>query len=238
MSIDVAVNEEKRRKIFFIGFNKCGTTSMHRLFVNCGYRSVHWETSSGRMLAPILFMNNMLGRPLLTGITRYDVFSDMFYLTDDCCLEGNFLFRQMDADYPDALFILNTRDRERWVLSRLKHAPAITGSLVKRARKALDLTEAEVLDLWRSQWDDHHAQVAEYFADKADRFLTYNIETQDISVMADWLGAHGMPVDLAHWKRHNTTVAPKPGAAKAKTGAAKGAKPAEKAAKGQKALAG
>jgi len=31
------------KKIFQIGFNKCGTTSIHQFLLNNGIRSVHWE---------------------------------------------------------------------------------------------------------------------------------------------------------------------------------------------------
>jgi len=197
----------ERRKLFFIGFNKCGTTSLHRLMSRSGYSSVHWELPGGRFIAPTLFWNHQLGRPLLTGMERHDTFSDMYYQTEACCLEGNFLFRELHRQYPRALFVLNTRDREKWIQSRIRHAPASNGGqLVKRVQKMLGTSEESVLQAWRDQWDAHHTAVTDYFRDFPDQLFRFHLEEDKIEPLAEWVGDHGRPVDLEQWRRHNTTV--------------------------------
>ena len=42
-------------KIFQIGFNKCGTTSIHRMLVANGINSVHWD--KGRLSKSIKLSN-------------------------------------------------------------------------------------------------------------------------------------------------------------------------------------
>ena len=106
-------------KIFQIGFNKCGTRTIHQYFCDNGIRSVHWD--EGR-LAQRMFKNLSDGESLLAGYEEYDVFTDMEFLSESgVFLEGYKLFPFLAAQYPDAVFILNTRDRESWIRSRVSH---------------------------------------------------------------------------------------------------------------------
>ena len=53
-----------RPKVFQIGFNKCGTTSLHQFFQRSGLRSVHWD---GGYLAPRMEDNIRAGRRAIAG---------------------------------------------------------------------------------------------------------------------------------------------------------------------------
>ena len=95
--MDDTVNKEtfkKPSKIFVIGFNKTGTTSIHKLFKRFQINSIHTII------------------PVMKIINKYDAFTD-----------GNhFDFKKYYNRYPDSLFILNTRPIYSWILSRYKHA--------------------------------------------------------------------------------------------------------------------
>lgn len=175
-------------RVILIGFNKCGTSSLTDLFRSCGHSAAHWRTSGGQYLAPIIFANQHLGRPLLSGLTSYSVLSDLFYLDEHVYLEANTLFAQMAVQYPAARFLLNTRGREAWLASRMAHITPSTGPMIARACAFFGQTKAEVGDIWRSQWDRHHAEVQAYFASCPDRLLVYDIDHDTPSRIADWLG--------------------------------------------------
>jgi hypothetical protein len=81
-------------KIFVIGFNKTGTTSLHHLFENCGINSIHST------------MN------VMDIIDKYDAFADGIHYN----------FEEYYNKYPNSLFILNTRPIYKWLISRYKHA--------------------------------------------------------------------------------------------------------------------
>jgi hypothetical protein len=159
-------------KIFLIGFNKCGTTTIHRYFAANGIRSVHWD--KGR-LAKRVFHNIARGDPLLAGYENFDAFTDMEYLDDRGAyhLEAYKLFPYLAAQYPDAVFILNTRDREAWIRSRLRQ-PNYAARARKHHRVASD---KELADIWRADWDHHHRRVTEFFSRGTYRFLVCHIET-------------------------------------------------------------
>ncbi|MCV2865938.1 sulfotransferase [Albidovulum sediminicola] len=88
-------------KVFCIGFNKTGTTSLHALFGRVGLSSVHniaWPVQS----------HTEDGRA--------------YFAQADCYTDGEQAsFHSLEAWFPDAVFILNTRDERSWLRSRLKH---------------------------------------------------------------------------------------------------------------------
>lgn len=159
-------------KIFLIGFNKCGTTTIHHYFAANGIRSVHWD--KGR-LARRVFHNIACGDALLAGYENFDAFTDMEYLDHQgaCHLEAYKLFPYFAAQYPDAVFILNTRNREAWIRSRLRQP-----TYAARARKYHGVASDHALaDIWRADWDRHHQRVAAFFSRGTYRFLVCHIET-------------------------------------------------------------
>ena len=85
---------KKPSKIFVIGFNKTGTTSINRLLQLENIKSIHSIT------------------PVLKIINKYDAFTDGTHLN----------FKEYYKRYPDSVFILNTRSIYSWILSRYKHA--------------------------------------------------------------------------------------------------------------------
>ena len=161
-----------RMKIFQIGFNKCGTSTLHRYLRANGVKSIHWD--EGR-IAQRMFANLANGDNLLTGYECFDAFTDMEYLDRaGTYLEGYKLFPYLAEQYPGAVFILNTRDREAWIRSRF----AWRGDYADRHRSHFNVNSDEQLtNLWRAEWDRHHRRVIDYFAGRSCRFFVCRIET-------------------------------------------------------------
>ena len=79
--------------IFIIGFNKSATTSLHKLFSDNGYPSVHWD---GGNLAKNSLINILNGKKIFTGYDdKYRIFSDFIFRNDKYVFEGNSLFQIM-----------------------------------------------------------------------------------------------------------------------------------------------
>jgi hypothetical protein len=161
-------------KIFQIGFNKCGTKTLHHYFSRNGIKSVHWD--EGR-LAQRMFANLANDKNLLAGYEQFDVFTDMEFLNKSgIYLEAYKLFPHLASQYPNALFILNTRDREAWIRSRLEHGKNL--SYAHRSMLHYNVTSIrDLTDRWRIEWERHHSQVMLFFARTAFRFLVCRIET-------------------------------------------------------------
>lgn len=88
-------------KVFCVGFNKTGTTSLSVLFENLGLTSRH----------DIVW-------PMFSKIP----FGKVYFLRAQCFSDGEQpSFQTLHRWFPDAVFILNTRDVKGWLYSRIKH---------------------------------------------------------------------------------------------------------------------
>ena len=90
-------------KIFFIGFNKTGTNFIHQKFLNNNYKSLH----NGRWIGDWIKNNEIKKRE--KWLDEHQVFSDS-ELHD---------FKYLDKEYVNPFFILQTRELDEWINSRL-----------------------------------------------------------------------------------------------------------------------
>jgi hypothetical protein len=160
-------------RVFVIGFNRCGTRTIHSYFKSNGYKSVHWDKGN---LANAIFRNLMEAMPLLTGYEGFSVFSDMEHIVPKVfAFEAYKLYPYFDVQYPGSVFILNTRDVDKWIKSRLDHG---SGGYAAKWRTLFNVSNNEMLIArWRQEWERHHDKVERYFSGSRSRFLKFNIES-------------------------------------------------------------
>lgn len=150
-------------KIFCIGFQKTGTTSLGRALEVLGYR----------VCGPIGVTDPRIGRKALSWavdkVPDYDAFQDNPW---------PLLYQEMDRLYPGSKFILTTRKPRSWIKSMRKYfgdyeAPAemwIYGdgiTPIKNPRKCL------------KRYKGHNKEVREYFKDRAGDFLEVDLGQGD-----------------------------------------------------------
>jgi len=199
-------------KVFQIGFNKCGTRSLFRFFLANGLPSVHFVRGEGnRKLSEIpgvvardMLINMTTGRRPFEGYEEFVLFTDIMGPPNNPIFEGQFYFKEIYDAYPNAVFILNTRNEDDWVHSRLQHGK---GRLAEKFQKHYHLKdESEVIDLWRRQWRAHHAAVTKFFSDKKDQFIYFDIDRHDGTMLAEALSPY-YTLDPAKWGHFNKTKA-------------------------------
>src|SRR5690348_2859590 len=101
-------------KVFGIGLNKTGTRSLAMATRLLGMRTLHKGDLATNQLVERAAAE---GVPLLTYLgTNFDAYFDVEGLVHR--------FAELDQQYPGSKFILSTRDREAWLLSREKHVLA------------------------------------------------------------------------------------------------------------------
>lgn len=190
-------------RVFVIGFNKCGTTSLHAMFKRAGHRCAHFKfkkaDGSNVKLADAIFANRDAGLPLLTGLERARVFSDMEVNGVERRLEAYTLFRELDAQYPGSRFILNLRDKDKWLRSRLNQGNG--GYAEKQMKTKGAESREELLAIWSREWDAHVAGVREYFADKPGRLVEFNIEADDPQKLVEAFPDYGLSAE--NWGKRN-----------------------------------
>lgn len=93
----------KSRKVFCIGLHKTGTSSLYHLALQYGFNPTHstdWPNNPEKL-------------------ERYDFFCDGGSHFDD---QHEFDFKRLYQEFPNAKFILQTRETRTWIISKLKHA--------------------------------------------------------------------------------------------------------------------
>ena len=188
-------------KIFFIGFNKCATTATHSLMATSGIRSIHWERGTGQNIA--LEIEEALGNGRFKEYGRFfTALSDPFYFASDRIVEANRYFREFHRAFPEAYFVLNDRNVESWIKSRLRHRK---GDILRRFRDFLNASEEEVKEIWRNDHAEHVSNVLAHFAGH-DRFLHFQIDRDPPKMLTDFLSPT-FRIDPGHWATVNATKA-------------------------------
>ncbi len=141
--------------IFGIGLNKTGTLSFHQAMEDLGYRSLHW---GGPEVRALVERARDEGRPMVEDLPGYDVFSDIWALSES--------FALLDVQYPGSRFVLTTRDVDGWIDSRRRHVERNRAAAAE-GRYTGTFLEIEP-EAWRQQWDAHHAAVRSHFVGRDD----------------------------------------------------------------------
>lgn len=195
-------------RIWGIGLNKCGTTTMFRFLQKNGVPSIHYGPQ-GR-LATSIYQNYLDNKPLLSPeFIKYKAFFDMENIyADPPIYVSSTLFKELDANYPGSKFILNTRDKSDWIKSRYLHVdPMNNKRYVDVLCEAYNITEAELIERWSQEWDAHHAEVLAYFKDRPQDLLVFNIDTDNPEKICDFL-KDIYDLDPSLYGHHNKTPAP------------------------------
>ena len=158
----------KKKKVFAIGFNKSGTTSLHALFISLGlssYHGVEWR-----------------GCDNLALLRSYDCFSDD--IPKD--------LPRLDYLFPGSKFILQVRDLDSWVYSRLAHIEREQKQGTHMAKPNWDITEFAI-KAWIKKRNEHHLFVLEYFSRRPADFIVINFIRDDAAAttVSRFLGYSG-----------------------------------------------
>lgn len=156
------------KKVFCVGFQKTGTTSMESALTLLGYKvaSVY-----GRGLSFEELQNTYVDMGLAIA-REIDAVQDMPW---------PLLFRELDQAFPDAKFILTTRAEDEWWFSILGHfggSDDIMQQLTYGEDAAAPLRNE---NRYRQVYRDHNTRVREYFACRPGKLLEV-----DFSSPVDW----------------------------------------------------
>ncbi len=141
--------DRRYAKVFAIGFNKTATTSIHQVFITSGLCATHSTRWGGK-------------RPTLAQFA-YQAFSDGN--------DGH--FADLDRRFPRSKFILNIRDLDEWLDSRIEH---IRDAMARGRHRGGDLwqIEEQAVMHWIVNRNQYHLAVLDYFKDRPGDFLLLN----------------------------------------------------------------
>jgi hypothetical protein len=172
------MEEHDKPPTFFIGFNKCGTRSLHLWLIAKGLNSFHGGKRESILIEGDIIYNLTFGVPPLKEVPHHDAWLDLGPVQRE--------WREFVRCYPDSKFVFNVRDIDRWLLSRLNH---LEGRYVQYMNVFYrrSATWQEWVAEWREEFIDHERAVMEHFRDRPN-FLRFDIEQDSIGALADFLG--------------------------------------------------
>ena len=172
----------QKTKVFVIGLNKTGTTSLGDALHILGYRRFGWYDFKSRKLFHDWYSDNL--DPMIKYTMEFDAFED---------LPWPFVYQEMATLYPDAKFVLSLRANEEvWWKSISRHTARriwIGHHLVYGSYSA-----AEDKDAYINLYVRHQQQVHKYFKDQPERLLEINIDKGgDWTTLCDFLDISSIP---------------------------------------------
>ncbi|GAA4290499.1 sulfotransferase [Aestuariibaculum suncheonense] len=108
-------NRKSQPKIFCISFQRTGTTSVGQFFREHGYRVAGYEKERSLRWAALRLVGNYEAIFNSKEFIEYQVFEDNPWW------EGDF-YKVLYHRFPDAKFILFTRDADKWFDSMVSHS--------------------------------------------------------------------------------------------------------------------
>lgn len=199
ISTDHRRSTPREFKIFQIGFNKCGTTTIHNFFSKNGLSSIHFARGN---LAKIIHrkiarrQSNLLGR-----FKGFRVFTDMELVSPDNIIYAFYYFKQLDKKYPGSKFILNIRNIRHWIKSRLNHG---NGSYLKNSMQYFNISKEEVIAKWKQEWYSHLKNVSMHFQNRPNDLLVFNIEKHNVDRIVKFFAPY-FHLDKSFWDHKNKT---------------------------------
>lgn len=216
--------DETRPRVFQIGFNRCGTKTIAIFFHRNGYRAAHWQ--KGKLAAGIELARRE-GKPLLHYVGGFDVYTDMERVAQRRTIPFRVerelrrrrsaeererpiyafkFFRSLDRQYPGSKFILNVRNVDDWIQSRLRFGGddgrgyrfCVHGERVHRDAEALAAC-------WREEWETQVRDVREHFAGRPDDLLIFDIDEDDPERFGRFFAGTRWELDPSLWPWTNRT---------------------------------
>ncbi len=151
-------------KVFGIGFQKTGTTTLGVILERLGYRTAgyhqvrHLAGQDGLTLDTIETL-------VLRLAAEYDAGKDTPW---------PLFYESLDRSYPGSKFIHVTRDPEAWIRSAVKDFGQHPNAL-HQAIYGVPYPEGHEA-IWLDRYTRHNAEVRAYFTDRTDDCLFLNLE--------------------------------------------------------------
>lgn len=164
-------------KVFGIGFQKTGTTTLGVIFDKLGYRTASYHQLRDFAAADQVDLAEVEARVLEVART-VDAAKDTPW---------PLFYQSLDQAFPGSKFIHVTRDRERWIQSAVNDFGTHENALHKAIYGAPCPVGFEAL--WLERYDRHNDEVKAYFADRPDDCLFLKLEDGiSYEAVCDFLG--------------------------------------------------
>ena len=150
------------QKVFCIGFQKTGTTSLGEALGLLGY------SVTGPNFLTNQDLENQVYDLALAITEKYDAFQDNPW---------PLLYKEMDQKFPGSKFILTQRPVDKWIDSVVRHFGS-RETAMRRWIYDAGCPEGNE-DTYTERYERHNREVLEHFADRPDDLLVFNVTAGD-----------------------------------------------------------
>lgn len=176
-----------KQKVFIIGFQKTGTTSLEHAMQYLGYRVYGGDKNL------IKFDNsNDLKTYIKKTLEHWDAAQDMPW---------PLFYKELYEIYPDAKYILTIRDTDKWIRSVVTYFASIR---IPLHRKIYDVPCAEGYeDRYKEVYERNNEKVLEFFKDKPNFLIMQMGKNFNYKTLCEFLGIKEIPNNEFPHARHN-----------------------------------
>lgn len=177
-------------KIFGIGLQKTGTSSLGRALTKLGY-NIDERTAYDLM---DLVVEGDYEEAVRKRVSEYDGFEDTPWPA---------IYRDLDQWFPGSKFILTERAADGWIVSMNKHFADKPNSFKKWFYgKSAPLGNEE---LYKEKFADHNKSVKEYFSNRPNDLLIIDFEKgQGWKEICEFMGKPAPNEDFPHLNKNKT----------------------------------
>ena len=165
-------------KVFCIGYNKTGTTSLGKSFELLGYRN----SSFNKKVWRVYYANRDYDK-IIKYASKFDSFDDLPWLKED-------MIPRLDAAFPSSKFVYLTRNEDDWKRS------------YKNWRKKVFGDNPDIDAAWKG-YKEHERFVLKYFKNGAySNFISLDIKDKNgFKKLAEFLGKKTHITELPHFNK-------------------------------------
>jgi hypothetical protein len=180
-------------KIFCIGFQKTGTTSLGMALEKLGYQVQGYYPF--RSLSSINNLNiDMIWDIANKTIQNYDAFKDTPW---------PILYEKLDKTFPNSKFIHVYREKEGWIKSVVDDFGSHPNEIHRLIYGSAFPQGNE--QSWLDRYEKHNMEVKNYFSGHSERFITLNMSQREVN----WENICKFlkhPVPSTPWPHANTKI--------------------------------
>ena len=182
----------KERKIFIVGFHKTGTSSMGKALQVLGYTVCGSLKEAYNYKNEELNFKKFLLNKAKPNLNKYDAFQDTPWFL---------LYKELYAMYPNAYFILTTRDTSSWIKSVQKHFGKGKYKFHDMIYGSFDSfhNEKKYIDIY----EEHNSDVKQFFASRGN-FKVIDIDQFNWQELCFFLGVNEPLWDFPHANRSSS----------------------------------
>ena len=152
--------DEPGSKIFCIGLSRTGTTSLHRILLDLGLRSVHFCD----------FLNG--DKPDFNKCREFDALGDT---------PVPLLYEELDFRFPDSKFIITIRQKPKWLKSMKwmfseGNRVWTWDEQIHSYHEKLYGTRVYDEEILSRKWEEFHEKVFKYFSESPEKLLIIKLE--------------------------------------------------------------